>query len=801
MQDSPATTAPVAHLLARVATSGTFAASCTAAPDTLRIEVEGVGPLSLPVSEAEARRVCEAARPARYGQGEDTLLDTSVRDTWEIPGERLRIDEERWGPALDHALDELRAGLGLDEGCRLVPQLHNLLVYGPGQFFLPHRDSEKSDEMIATLVVTLPSTFTGGTFEVEHAGETLTFQGSKEALSFVAFYPDCTHQVRPVKRGHRVALTFTLSLDPDRAGEGGAGARADADTDGDTVVELARRLRAHFETRRPPRWAWRTDAPDRDPPARLVHLLDHQYSLRGLAWHRLKGDDAPRVQALRAAADGAGCEAVLAIAEIHETWGCFDPEWEPPRGRHRRWTRERDAWEEEVEDVEPPPTGPDRYELQDLHDSRVVLTHWMGVDGSAPEPVHTDVEEDELCHTTATAALEPYASEYEGFMGNWGNTMDRWYRRAAVVLWPRERGFAVRAEAAPRQALDTLVRRLKKGEIDEVRERVRAILPEWARSVSGEEGRKLFGRVLRVAEGVDDPELAEALLAPLRLAPLTPRRAAAFAALVRRYEEGWTDALLARWSAAPEHAYVRGDPDPMKWIEGLPALCDALVDADPQAGWSAACLVLWDRWEWISQQIDRVGEIGSPTRRDEAIREHAAPILALLEGVAMVGDRDLAERALAFLCSDEREVLLPCLVGVLRASHAADRDADPPALGLDRLRERATLWLHRRLAIPTRAPDDWSITPPPGCDCELCGHLAAFLALSEERVFEWPLAKAGRKHLHQRIDQAELPVRHETRRTGSPYTLVLTKTDALFEEEASERWALEADLAWLEGMG
>ena len=52
----------------------------------------------------------------------------------------------------------------------------------------------------------------------------------------------------------------------------------------------------------------------------------------------------------------------------------------------------------------------------------------------------------EICASTATGDLEPYASEYEGYMGNWGNTLDRWYHRAAVVVWPREQAFANRAE-------------------------------------------------------------------------------------------------------------------------------------------------------------------------------------------------------------------------------------------------------------------------------------------------------------------------------------------------------------------
>jgi len=31
-------------------------------------------------------------------------------------------------------------------------------------------------------------------------------------------------------------------------------------------------------------------------------------------------------------------------------------------------------------------------------------------------------------------------------MGNWGNTLDRWYRRVALVVFPAEREFAIRAE-------------------------------------------------------------------------------------------------------------------------------------------------------------------------------------------------------------------------------------------------------------------------------------------------------------------------------------------------------------------
>lgn len=59
------------------------------------------------------------------------------------------------------------------------------------------------------------------------------------------------------------------------------------------------------------------------------------------------------------------------------------------------------------------------------------------------------------------------------------------------------------------------------------------------------------------------------------------------------------------------------------------------------------------------------------------------------------------------------------------------------------------------------------------------------------------IAKEKRRHVHRRLDVHELPVRHEPRRTGSPYTLVLTKRWKLSEREAAERERWRVELDWL----
>lgn len=148
--------------------------------------------------------------PPRYGLRDKTVLDERVRAGWEIGARQLKIDARRWQRTLRSQFAQIGRDLGLSEGCTLRAELYNLLVYGPGQFFAPHQDSEKADGMVGTLVVMLPSEFKGGAFVIEHHGETVSYRGSRDRLSFVAFYADCHHKVRAVTDGYRIVLTDNL---------------------------------------------------------------------------------------------------------------------------------------------------------------------------------------------------------------------------------------------------------------------------------------------------------------------------------------------------------------------------------------------------------------------------------------------------------------------------------------------------------------------------------------------------------------------------------------------------------------
>ena len=67
---------------------GAFSAQLSVPARDVRLTVAGAGPVSLPVRAPQAKRMIACARPARSGRGERTLMDLSVRDTWEITPDR-----------------------------------------------------------------------------------------------------------------------------------------------------------------------------------------------------------------------------------------------------------------------------------------------------------------------------------------------------------------------------------------------------------------------------------------------------------------------------------------------------------------------------------------------------------------------------------------------------------------------------------------------------------------------------------------------------------------------------------------
>ena len=681
----------------------------------------------------------------------------------------------------------MKEELGLPNAAGLAADLHSLLVYEPNQFFLAHQDSEKDDSMVGTLMVKLPSSYAGGELMVGHNEEWKAYRGSKTALSLVAFYADCRHEVLRVTSGYRITLTYNLLLHGDTSRPDG---------DGGTVAELADLLREHFSTPVPRYYG----GPAADPPNRLVYLLDHEYTPRGLNWRRLKGADSHRVALLRTAADKAGCESVLALADIKTTHSAF-PADEDYGYRRRGWY---DDYGEDEDEYYDDASGDREYDIQEEIDSGVALTHWTGPDGTRLEATSLSVDGDEVCASTPTGDLQPYSSEYEGYMGNWGNTLDRWYHRAAVALWPHDQAFANRAETSPAWALDELAAMASAGDGPGARAAVATLAPFWDSAVRGrtpgEGGRAsaLFGKALRAADAVADPETAVLLLHPFRIEDLTDAQVKWFAKIAGEYGEHWTaDLLRTRFGRDQQAwAYGRGQERP-RWVaDWLPGLCEGL-HATGDAGTAAAQRLVDLVWEWLGKDIGAGLASSSPSHRAEKLGGLGKPLASVLTAAAALGAAGTRDIVTGYL-REQWDAVTALEMSALRAAAELRGDGARGDAGFGELAADCTVRLRARLARPRHASGDWSIgLAAGGCTCDLCDTLSAFLQDRSRRTVDWPLAKQRRQHIHSRIDAAELPVTHVTRRQGSPYTLVLAKTDALFTREQEARTRDETDVEWL----
>lgn len=731
-------------LLSHVGDTTADTASVNLPADVLELHVETLGAIPLPIRSTSAAQLMSMAKPAHFGKGEETLHDPSVRDTWELSPNQVELHGKAWESQLADALQQLGSRLGLPSTAKLSTQLHSMLVYGQGQFFAPHQDSEKHDDMVATLVVSLPSAHTGGELLVDDRGALKQYTAPSDELGLVMFYADRRHEVLPVRSGHRVILTFNVLM------------QTQPITAPPEQVDQARALlQQHFETP-----AVSTFGRDLGVPQRLVFLLDHEYSQHGLHPDRLKGVDAQRVAILTAAADATGYEHALALSEIEETWDV-------------QASIDFDDYDDHYDDYECEDFEETEGELNGFIDGSIVLTWWT--DSKAPGAIRLPLDGDtEVCAVTPTAALQAYESHFEGYMGNYGNTVDRWYRRAAVILWPKSHAFFTRAEAAPQWALESIRLTVEDGDREYASSQVTALLATGIRPPV-----TALPTVLKIAAGLNQPETTMGLLKSFSFEALNVADAHDLAQIANLYRPSFWNEIFEHWN----RNYHPSSESRSHWIEAtLEPLCVGLRGANAA---NFADRIIEQMRNWLFDGVQFWNTRQDPTLRNDRLAELGPATATIL---LSANDRQ-ASNLVGELQSLGASVLA-LLIATLRSNAAA---STPP---FDMIANSARDQLTELLAQPERSPNDWSITwtSTGGQDAD---RLQQFLNAPDERVLEWPLAKPRRQQIHMAIDQAGLPVTHSTRRKGSPHVLILRKTTELFTREALTRNQAARDLAWV----
>lgn len=105
-----------------------------------QICVGGVGDIQLPLAPDQARQIITKAQQAPYGKGSETLVDTSVRNTWELDPDRFEIKHPDWDKAVGNLTQNVVAKeLGID-GAGIRAELYKMLLYEKGAMFKAHTE-------------------------------------------------------------------------------------------------------------------------------------------------------------------------------------------------------------------------------------------------------------------------------------------------------------------------------------------------------------------------------------------------------------------------------------------------------------------------------------------------------------------------------------------------------------------------------------------------------------------------------------------------------------------------------------
>ena len=252
----------------------------------------GAAPLSLPLDAAQHAAVIAACSRSGVGKAtsDEPVVDLSVRKSWELlPDQFDIVNNDAWrAGVLSPLLNVIKRNLECEEWV-VGAEIYKLLVYEEGSFFSKHRDkcvgrgegrdrrhpplpthptptprSERIVSMFGTLVIQLPSVYTGASLRVHSPtapDKNVVFDFSSagaarpppdavarmsvaelkallktlprvdvppavekadlvaavesalslSALRYSAFYADCYHDVSPLLTGTRVCLVYNLT--------------------------------------------------------------------------------------------------------------------------------------------------------------------------------------------------------------------------------------------------------------------------------------------------------------------------------------------------------------------------------------------------------------------------------------------------------------------------------------------------------------------------------------------------------------------------------------------------------------
>ena len=641
---------------------------------------------------------------------------------------------------------------------QLQAKPYKLLLYERGGHFQPHRDSEKIGRMVASLVIVLPTKFSGGELVVRHGSAKHDFDFSSAAnerqASYVAFYADCEHEVRRVTRGRRLAMTYNLSLKKPRKKP----ATPSGAPDKSAVDELVKVLRTWY-ARRPG-----------DP---VIFALEHQYTQKGLKLDLLKGADRSLSKLISMASDETDSRIYLAQVERHLLQYADDGSY----GRRSWGYRDVDSSD---------------LDIGEAYEDELNATFWVDRQGKRHRFGDLPLDSNAIISAIPVEEWKPTSEEYEGYTGNAGNTLDRWYHRSAIVVWDDAQHFDVLSRAGTEASISLLHSMLKKlgktpkkrldAARDDCTRLMWAIVRKWpTRYADHYRGNEPWLRefVVELAN-TTDLELQKEFLSILAHRDKHTSIDKLVLAMCRDngVAELFPELEMLLLVESNQYRPTIALRD-FQWLSRI--CCDTKL-AEESKHLKKLCAIAVGRFCESFVQEDTIGRYHCVNTE---VPSKALP--HLVKSHIAVDARTSLKKLVSMVRSSSvsfplASVQVPCITTAV--SWAAKKKIELPPVIVEWL-EAVRAELKSLTASEPEPPKDWSRPANVQCTCRYCQELNAFLTDANTESTRIAASQHHRDHIESQISRFRCDASHKLEKTGRPYALRLKKNTV------SHKFALE----------
>lgn len=165
------------------------------------------------LTDADLQQMLESSAVASFGRGKELVVDKDYRDAYALDPEKFTTSFHLSNTRI---LGEIRLVL-VPDVLNIRAELYKMNIYkAPTGCFKAHVDTPRSGNMFGSLVVCLPSQFSGGALVTRHNGQQCVYDWSSrtddqaQKIQWAALFSDVEHEILTVTDGCRVTLTYNL---------------------------------------------------------------------------------------------------------------------------------------------------------------------------------------------------------------------------------------------------------------------------------------------------------------------------------------------------------------------------------------------------------------------------------------------------------------------------------------------------------------------------------------------------------------------------------------------------------------